>query len=42
MGFDDLARHMASRDKKLSKATSADELVAEAARADRRMRGPAI
>jgi hypothetical protein len=37
MGFDDLARHMASRDKKaLSKAASADQMVAEAARADRR------
>ena len=38
MGFDDLARHMAGRDKqKLSTAKSADELVAEAAQADRRM-----
>ena len=38
MGFDDLARHMASRDKKaLSNATSADEMVAEAARVDRGM-----
>ena len=38
MGFDDLARHMAGRDKrKLSSAASADELVAEAAHADRRM-----
>jgi uncharacterized membrane protein len=38
MGFDDLARHMAGRDKqKLSTAKTADELVAEAAVADRRM-----
>lgn len=38
MGFEDLARHMAGRDKqKLSTAKSADELVAEAAQADRRM-----
>jgi len=38
MGFDDLARHMAGRDnKKLSTATSVDQLVAEAAEADRRL-----
>ena len=40
MGFDDLARHMASRDgkKKLGEqAGNADQLVAEAARVDRRM-----
>ena len=38
MGFDDLARHMAGRDKhKLSTGKSADELVAEAAQADRRL-----
>jgi hypothetical protein len=38
MGFDDLAKHMAGRDKrKLNTAASADELVADAARADRRM-----
>jgi len=37
MGFDDLARHMAGRDKRTLKAASADELVADAAQADRRM-----
>jgi hypothetical protein len=39
MGFDDLARHMASRDKKKlgSQSATADELVAEMAKADRRM-----
>jgi hypothetical protein len=38
MGFDDLARHMAGRDKRtLNTAATADELVAEAAQADRRM-----
>jgi hypothetical protein len=38
MAFDDLAKHMASRDRKrLSKAASADELVAEVAAADRKM-----
>lgn len=38
MGFDDLARHMAGRDKRtLNTAASADELVADAAQADRRM-----
>src|SRR5262245_27399910 len=36
MAFDDLARHMASRDKRvLSKAASADEMVAEAAQRHR-------
>ena len=40
MGFDDLARHMASRDgkKKLAvPAASADDLAAEIAKADRRL-----
>jgi len=38
MGFDDLARHMAARDKRaLRPVPSADVLVAEAARHDRRM-----
>jgi hypothetical protein len=38
MGFDDLARHMAGRDKrKLNTSATADELVAEARDADRRL-----
>lgn len=40
MGFDDLARHLASRDGKkklVAQAGSADQIVEEAARADRRM-----
>jgi hypothetical protein len=37
MGFDDLARHMASRDKRKLGTASADELVAEAQRSDHRM-----
>jgi hypothetical protein len=39
MGFDDLARHMAARDKKKlgRENASADEIVADMAKADRRM-----
>ncbi len=38
MGFDDLARHMASRDgKKAAQTGSVEQLVAEAAEADRRL-----
>lgn len=37
MGFDDLAKHMAGRDKRKLGTGSADELVAEAAVADRKL-----
>lgn len=37
MGFDDLARHMAARDKRKLGTAGADQIVAEAARSDRRM-----
>lgn len=38
MGFDDLAKHMAARDRRaLSKAGNASEIMAEAASAERRM-----
>jgi hypothetical protein len=37
IGFDDLARHMAARDKRKLDAASADQVVAEAIAADRRM-----
>jgi len=37
MGFDDLARHMAARDKRTLSTGSADEIVVDAAKANRRM-----
>ncbi|MGE0872177.1 MAG: hypothetical protein AB7P03_26700 [Kofleriaceae bacterium] len=37
MGFDDLARHMASRDNKKLEGGTANEIVAKAAVAERRM-----